>query len=178
MRILHVAALVAAASATPAFAETAPFSGGHVEAITGYDSVHGGGDSTGGILYGVGAGYDFRSGNAVFGIEGEALESTAGDCDSGLCVDASRDLYIGGRVGAVVSPSVLLYAKAGYTNARVVVESGGVSAGTNFDGVRAGAGLEWAIPSSPVTLRTEYRYSNYQDGLSRHQGVLALAFRF
>lgn len=179
MRIIHAAALVAAASATPAFAQTAPaFSGGHVEAISGYDSVHGGGDSTGGILYGIGAGYDFRSGNAVFGIEGEAAESTTGDCDGGVCVDASRDLYIGGRVGALVSPTVLLYAKAGYTNARVEVESGGVSAGTTFDGVRGGAGLEWAIPNSAISMRTEYRYSNYQDGLSRHQGVLALAFRF
>ncbi|HEY5712033.1 MAG TPA: porin family protein [Allosphingosinicella sp.] len=180
MRIVHVAALLAAASATPAFAQETPasFNGGHVEAITGYDSVHGGGDSSGGVLYGIGAGYDFRSGNAVFGIEGEAVESTTGDCDGGVCVDASRDFYVGGRVGAVVSPAVLLYAKAGYTNARVEVESGGVSAGTTFDGIRGGAGIEWAIPNSPVALRTEYRYSNYQDGLSRHQGVLALAFRF
>jgi outer membrane immunogenic protein len=180
MRILGVAALFAAVSATPAFAQEAPaaFNGGHVEAISGYDSVHGGGDSTGGIIYGIGAGYDFRSGNAVFGIEGEAAESTTGDCSGGICVDASRDFYIGGRVGAVVSPSVLLYAKAGYTNARVEVSSGGVTDGTSFDGIRGGAGIEWAIPHSPVSLRTEYRYSNYQDGLSRHQGVVALAFRF
>jgi outer membrane immunogenic protein len=180
MRIIHVAALLAAATATPAFAQETPatFSGGHVEAIAGYDSVHGGSDSSDGVLYGIGAGYDFRRGNAVFGIEGEAAESTTGDCAGGTCVDASRDFYIGGRIGAVVSPSVLLYAKAGYTNARVEVSSGGASAGTTFDGIRGGAGLEWAIPHSSFSLRTEYRYSNYQDGLSRHQGVVGLAFRF
>jgi outer membrane immunogenic protein len=180
MRIIHAAALLAAASAAPAFAQgPAPtFSGGHIEAIGGYDSLHGGGDSTGGILYGIGAGWDFRSGNAVFGIEGEAAESTTGECDSGVCIDASRDLYVGVRAGAVVSPTVLLYAKAGYTNARVEASAGGTSAGVNEDGVRGGAGVEVAIRNSPVSLRFEYRYSNYEDGLSRHQGVAGLAFRF
>ena len=181
MRILSTAAVAALAfAATPAFAQEArpAFSGGHVEAIAGYDSVHGGGESRDGLLYGIGAGYDLRSGNAVFGIEGEAADSTTDDCIGNVCVDAGRDLYIGGRVGAVVSPNVLLYGKAGYTNARVIATAGNVRDATNLDGIRAGAGLEWAIPHTPVSLRAEYRYSNYQDGIERHQGVAGLSFRF
>jgi outer membrane immunogenic protein len=181
MRILLTAAVAAIAlAATPAFAQDArpTFQGGHVEAIAGIDSVHGGGDSRSGVLYGIGAGYDFRIHNAVVGIEAEAADSTTDDCAGTTCLEAGRDLYIGGRVGAVVGPNVLVYAKAGYTNARVVLTSGTTSAGTNLDGIRAGAGVEWAIPHSPVSLRAEYRYSNYQDGVSRHQGVAGLAFRF
>lgn len=182
MRIVFAAALLAAASATPAFAQDAAapvsFSGGHIEAITGYDSVNGAGDSTGGVLYGIGAGYDFRSGNAVFGIEGEATESTTGECVGGDCFDASRDLYVGGRIGGIVANNVLLYVKAGYTNARFDITTAGLTDSGNLDGVRGGAGVEWALRNSPVSIRTEYRYSNYEGGISRHQGLLGLGFRF
>ena len=182
MRILFGAALaVSAFAATPAFAQDArpSFSGGHIEAIGGYDSVHGGGDSRGGVLYGIGAGYDLRSRNTVFGIEGEFADSSTGECAGGVCVEAGRDLYIGGRLGVVVgSGNVLLYAKAGYANGRVVATAGNVSSATNLDGIRAGAGLEVGLPHTPLSLRAEYRYTNYQDGISRHQGVAGLAFRF
>lgn len=175
--ILSALAGTAAIAATPAFAQDGrpAFSGGHVEAITGYDHISGGED---GVLYGIGAGYDYRTGNAVVGIEGEAMESTTGDCAGNVCVDASRDLYIGGRVGAVVAPNVLLYGKIGYSNARVQVTSGNVTDGTNLDGVRAGAGLEWQLRNSPLSIRAEYRYTNYEAGVERHQGTLGLAFRF
>jgi outer membrane immunogenic protein len=172
MRIIFAAAVLAAASATPAFAQEtqAPFAGGHIEAIGGYDSISGGGDSQSGLAYGIAGGYDFRSGNAVFGIELEAAESTTGDAG----VEAGRDLYAGGRIGAVVSPTVLIYAKAGYTNARASVTGLG---GVNFDGIRAGAGVEILVGKN-FSIRGEYRYSNYEDGLSRNQGVIGLGFRF
>jgi outer membrane immunogenic protein len=179
--ILAALAGTAALAATPAFAQDGAaqnFNGPHIEAIAGYDSVNGGGDSTDGILYGIAGGYDFRINNMVLGIEAEAAESTAGDCAGGVCVDASRDLYIGGRIGAVVSPNVLVYGKVGYTNARVQVTSGNVTDGTNLDGIRAGAGVEWQFRNSPISIRAEYRYSNYEAGLDRHQGVVGLAYRF
>ena len=98
---------------------------------------------------------------------------------------AGRDLYVGGRVGSVVGGNTLLYAKAGYTNARVRVDYEDGTAGTvndftdrtNLDGVRAGAGAQFAIGSNAY-LKTEYRYSNYQDGVDRHQVVGGLGFRF
>ena len=91
-KYLAAASFAAAAIAVtaPAQAQEAaqPFNGFHVEAITGYDHVEDGDD---GILYGIGAGYDFRIDNVVLGIEAEALESTAGQCAGGTCVDAGRD---------------------------------------------------------------------------------------
>ena len=114
----------------------------------------------------------------MVGIEGEVLESTAGDCGGGICVDASRDLYIGGRIGAVVADNVLLYGKLGYSNARIQASAGGITVHDNVDGIRGGVGLEVAFANSPLTLRTEYRYTNYEAGGERHQGTLGLAFRF
>jgi outer membrane immunogenic protein len=183
MRKLILSAVIgtAAIAATPAFAQDAnsspAFNGGHVEAITGYDHISGAGGQDG-VLYGVGAGYDFRTGNAVIGIEGEVLESTAGECAGNVCVDASRDFYIGGRVGAVVAPNLLLYGKLGYSNARVEATSGNVTDSTTLDGIRAGAGVEWLIRNTPLSIRAEYRYTNYESGVERHQGTLGLAFRF
>ena len=182
MRIILAAAVLAAATATPAFAQDASapasFSGGHVEVVGGYDSVHGAGDSTDGVLYGIAGGYDFRSGGAVFGIEAEASESSTGECVGTDCFEASRDLYVGGRLGAVVANNVLLYAKAGYTNARFDITTGGLTDSGNLDGVRGGAGVELALRNSPVSLRAEYRYSNYEGGVSRNQGLVGLGIRF
>jgi len=180
MRKFVAAALLAACSATPAFAQDASdnFNGPWIGVVTGYDSVELAGDSSGGIMYGVGVGYDFRLENVVLGIEAEATESTAGECGGGVCVDASRDLYIGGRIGVVATPNLLVYAKAGYSNARVEVETGGTTIGGNGDGVRVGGGVEYQFANSPVSVRAEYRYSDYEGGFSRHQGVLGLNYRF
>src|SRR5690349_21174284 len=65
MRNLYVAAAAAALVATPAFAQDATppaFNGGHIEAIGGFDSIHGGGDSENGLAFGIAGGYDFRTG--------------------------------------------------------------------------------------------------------------------
>ena len=175
--ILSALAGTAVLAATPAFAQddAQAFNGGHIEAITGYDHITDGDD---GILYGIGGGYDFRMNNVVLGIEGEVLESTAGDCVGNLCVDASRDFYIGGRIGVVAAPRVLVYAKAGYSNARVEVTQNNVEDGVNLDGIRVGGGVEWQFRNSPLSVRAEYRYTNYELGVERHQGTLGLAFRF
>ena len=193
MRKFVFAALLAGCVATPAFAqESQQFSGFRVEGLIGYDNADIEGEGSDGVTYGAGIGYDFRRGNAVFGVEAEATDSTVDECISGftiagdeLCVGAGRDLYIGGRAGAVVSPNVLLYAKAGYTNTRVNLDYEDGTAGTtadfsegeNLDGVRLGAGAEFAV-SSNAYIRGEYRYSNYEQGFERHQAVAGFGFRF
>ena len=76
----------------------------------------------------------------------------------------------------------LLYAKAGYTNTRAKLTgddgTGQVTlAKQDLDGVRVGAGVEYAVgPNSFV--KTEYRYSNYEQGFSRHQVMGGFGFRF
>ena len=193
MRYLVSAALLAGTIATPAFAqESSPHAGFRVEGIVGYDRADVAGDGTDGVLYGVGVGYDFQAGNAIFGIEGEASDSTVDECVADatipgdeLCGTFGRDLYVGGRVGAVVGGNTLLYAKAGYTNARIGLdyEDGTAatdpdfSVGTNLDGVRAGAGAQFDIGENTY-LKTEYRYSNYEQGFDRHQVVAGFGLRF
>lgn len=185
MRKLGAAILFAATISTPAFAQDAAgnFAGGHVQVVGGVDHLSADGEGETGFMYGIGGGYDFAtSGGAVFGIEGEAALSTTNQCDVllNVCLEAGRDLYIGGRGGFVVARQVLAYAKAGYTNARAVLEDNATGANLdsrNLDGVRVGAGLEWN-GGGPFTVRFEYRYSNYESDLSRHQGVVGLGLRF
>ncbi|MGH6780570.1 MAG: outer membrane protein [Phenylobacterium sp.] len=190
MRKVATALLLASAvAATPALAQdAASFSGPRVEGVIGWDRSQANGGHDDGVLYGIGAGYDFQRGNTVFGVEAELTDSDAKDCigaataaDPRLCAKAGRDLYVGGRAGFVVGGSTLLYAKAGYTNARYKLSADDgvatISDGSNLDGVRVGAGAEYAVgPNSYV--KAEYRYSNYEQGLERHQALAGFGFRF
>lgn len=196
MRKFLTAALLAAPAlvglSAPAFAQSdAPFTGPRVEGIVGWDRVQAEGDHKDGAVYGAVLGYDWQQGNTVFGAELEATDSSADVCardvsraGDRLCVGAKRDLYIGARVGAVVSPNTLLYAKAGYTNARFGYDydDGGngdldYGNGTNLDGFRVGAGAEYKIGTNTF-VKGEYRYSNYEAGVSRHQALAGFGVRF
>ena len=197
MRLYLVAASMAASFAAPAFAQDTPppspsRPGFHVEAVAGFDGASIQGESEGGILYGLGAGYDFHTGHAVLGIQGEVTESTNEGCIRGLvnaadslCVDQSRDFYIGARAGAFVGRNVLLYAGAGYTNARFEIDyDDGTAGGVNdfsltdhLDGIRVSGGGELGIGRNAF-LRGEYRYSNYEQDGDRHQVVGGFGFRF
>lgn len=205
-------------AASPAFAQEvdSTFTGPRVEGIIGYDVTKAGSsvdndttqsddESIDGLLYGIGAGFDFAVGNFVAGVEGEYTESTAktgfdnGDFEGfGFGnVKAGRDLYVGGRIGIKAAPQTLVYAKAGYTNARfdVLASDGTTELKTNFDtdGYRLGAGVEQAI-SENTFAKVEYRYSNYSEGeidypvgtdsdrfdidTDRHQVVASVGLRF
>lgn len=193
------AAAFGAALATPALAQDGPFTGPRVEVLGGYDNlgVDGDGDAEGreGFAYGVGIGYDVQTaGGLVLGAEGEWTDATtrarsynefvAGDR---LRVDAGRDLYVGGRVGYVVSPLAMVYAKAGYTNARIEAryDDGveGFRDHANMDGYRLGAGIEYNMTPSTY-VKGEYRYSHYGSvddfdiDTDRHQLMAGVGIRF
>jgi outer membrane immunogenic protein len=192
-KFAFAAALLAGTIATPALAQDNPNLGGfHVDGIVGWDRSSIQDEHANGVTYGVGAGYDFRSGNAIFGVEAEASDSSADRSVTGaviagdsLRVRAGRDLYIGGRAGFGIGGNSLIYAKAGYTNARfradyddgTVATVNDFTQRTNLDGVRAGVGAQIGVGSNAY-LRTEYRYSNYQDGVDRHQVVGGFGVRF
>jgi len=178
--LLARAATAAVLGAPPAFAQAASAApvGPRVEAVVGYDRVKALGEKDGGALLGVGAGYDFAVGSGVsLGADIEATESTQKESAGGASVKAGRDLYAGGRVSFAVSPSANLYVKAGYTNARFKADDGVDSFAENFDGYRVGAGGQLAI-SGKAYVGGEYRYSNYEHGLSRNQVALTLGTRF
>ena len=177
MKKVAFAAAVAACLATPAFAQDnagATFTGFRVEAIVGYDNIGISGiKNPDGVVYGIGAGYDFAAGGVVLGVEAEASDSTAKVKLVGPDLVAARDLYAGGRIGTVVGNG-LLYGKVGYTNARTKVKGLG---GANGDGVRAGLGYELPF-GSQTFAKVEYRYSNYEAGISRNQVVAGFGVRF
>lgn len=176
--LFATAASAASLIATPALAQAAPV-GPRVEAVVGYDKVKALGESDGGALFGVGAGYDFAVAPSVsIGIDAEATGSTQKVGDEDIAsVEAGRDLYAGGRLSVAVSPSANLYVKGGYTNARFKASDGVDNFSENFDGYRLGAGGQLAV-SGKAYVGGEYRYSNYEDGLKRHQLVLTVGTRF
>jgi outer membrane immunogenic protein len=192
------AATVAALGSTSAFA--ADISGARVEGVIGYDSPKFDAEDAfdledsdidididvDGITYGIGLGYDFAVGsNLALGIDAEITDSTSDfeieeDGDSGS-IAFGRDLYIGARVTTALSESFNLYGKVGYTNQRAKVgyeyedESGNESG--NLDGIRAGIGGQFALAGNTY-IGAEYRYSNYDSDISRHQVAATLGFRF
>ena len=176
-----VSAIAMAAFAAPASAAVA--TGGRIEAVTGYDHVSidlGAGldGSTSGVLFGIGAGYDFAVGpKLALGVDIEAADSTT-DIEAGTdSVSTGRDLYAGARLTTALSDKASLYFKAGYTNARFKAQTGAVTDAANADGIRGGGGVSLNMGKSAY-VAGEYRYSNYEAGLTRHQGVLAVGFRF
>ena len=189
-RFANVLVAGAALAAVAAPASAATTSGGRVEAIVGWDHGSISLDDFGiddsvnadGILFGIGAGYDFAvSETASLGIDLEASESTAdleaGDPDD-TRISVGRDLYVGGRATFAVSPAANLYVKAGYTNARLKIsDDTGFSAAENGDGIRGGVGAQFMIGGNAY-VGAEYRYSNYEADISRHQVVGNLGFRF
>lgn len=184
-KITLALALAGTALATPALAQdrTDPtFTGPRVEATIGYDHVGAGSSVSNnngrddqkidGLLYGGGVGFDVAAGGLLLGAEGEATASTAHSDNQAYTnttfgfgrVRQLRDLYVGGRVGVLASPTTMIYAKGGYTNSQLRVLAGSTTQSTNtrfnLDGYRVGAGVEHAM--SPNTYaKLEYRYSNY-----------------
>lgn len=154
-------------------------------------------DQKDGLLYGAGVGYDFDFGGAVVGVEAGIEFTTAkfnlgdlGGTPSGLRVETERDIEVGGRVGYKVGPNMLLYGKGGYTNLKFGLDFDDsipddvqedieeqVGLGRSLDGYRLGAGVEYLFGTNTYG-KVEYRYSNYEAGISRNQVVGAVGIRF
>jgi outer membrane immunogenic protein len=184
------AATLGLALAAPAFAQDGPpppdradrtFTGPRVGVILGYDKLQPGSGpnsnissdrNANGLLYGGDFGYDVAMNRFVLGAEGEVTGSTGDVSNAPLAAGAlgygrvkqGRDLYAGVRVGYIVAPTTLLYAKGGYTNGRLdlTANNGTVTTGNHYtlDGYRLGVGLEQAIGRTTYA-KLEYRYSNY-----------------
>lgn len=190
-KICVILAAGTALVAAPAFAQDASpaqnFDGLRVEGLVGYDHNRSGStedidtsrdlkQSIDGVVYGIGLGYDVAAGtNLTVGAEAEITDSSAKwDNNNGVPntfnlgrVEAGRDIYVGARVGYAVSPSTLVYAKGGYTNARYNLQ--GTDGTTNLrqrldtDGWRVGAGAEQKLGENTF-VKLEYRYSKLSEG--------------
>jgi outer membrane immunogenic protein len=194
-------AVIAAAAATPAFAQDAHGIEAYAGAIGGWDHVRvsvGVGSKDGFVYGGVIGAQTHVGGAAVVGLEGEIDGATTKETEHDVLVagdtasiKAGRDFFIGARAGFVVDENTLLYVKGGYTNARFSAsydDGAGthLSDGQNFDGYRLGAGVEYSL--GHLKFRGEYRFSDYghlniagiDTGVSgqRHQIVFGALYGF
>lgn len=199
-KFIAVSALALAATfATPAMAQDAnvPFDGPYVAAMAGWDKVRIdtpiGGGSDDGVLFGGVVGFDKNIRGVVIGVEGEYADSNVKEsADNVLALGdrvslkTGRDLYAGVRLGGEVAPGFLVYAKGGYTNAKIKgsYDDGAVvvTDSDKLEGYRLGAGVETNV--SGFLARVEYRYSDYghYEGTGiqpdRHQVAAMLGYRF
>jgi outer membrane immunogenic protein len=158
--------------------------------------VHGGWDHVGdevdanGLTYGVGVGVDFDiSRRVVAGLEANLDFSSADKCGTGvlaagdeLCAEARRDISAVGRLGYRIGDKGLIYALAGYTNGRYRIDydpanGPAVRTSENLDGLRLGAGYQHDL-GNRVYSKIEYRYSNYEADVERHQVIAGLGIAF
>lgn len=194
MRSYIIAALLAGTVSSPVLAQdvvAGPKTGFRIEGIVGYDAPRADGDSEEGVVYGAGVGYDFQVGSLAAGVEAEYTDTSTDVCQQDvvtigdeLCAGFDRDIYVGARIGGVFGSNTLLYVKGGYTNQRISAEfdDGGTGVndfdeGKNLNGARVGAGVEFSIGTNAF-VKGEYRYSNYESGFTKHQGVVGVGFRF
>lgn len=186
MKKITLAAAAVALFAVPAAANAQAY----VQVTGGYDAVsYGNGFNSNGFDYGAAAGYELPISNGMFaGVEATATGSTAKECAGNLalygvkaCITAGRDLAAVVRLGTQVGAKSKLYVLAGYTNGRFTgtYKEPGVTekVSGNADGLRLGAGFEQDF-SHNMFGKIEYRYSNYEKGLSRNQALAAVGIKF
>lgn len=183
-------ALAGVLAAAPVLAQDeVPFTGPRIAVTGGWDRINHDGENGSGFTYGGTAGYDAAFGDIRVAPELEVTGSTQKSCFAEAkirhCERADRDLYAGVRVGYVVMPKLLLYAKAGYTNGRFSdrfsqttgANTVTVTDHTNRSGIRGGIGAEYAL-TPRFFLTSEYRYSNYSGDVSRNQVIGGVGMRF
>jgi len=137
--------------------------------FAGYDKTIGGR-----FVVGAEAGLDFASDDEVQNSVGATTYT----------IDPKYSYDLTARMGYLVTPETLVYARGGYTNARVrtTVTNASLitSNSSNQDGWLAGAGVERQI-APHASARVEYRYSKFSEGDGkddRHRVLAGLSYRF
>ncbi|WP_166430617.1 OmpA family protein [Polymorphobacter arshaanensis] len=193
--ILLCAVLLAGTASVSA--QAYEFDGFRVEGQGGWDNLKFDGVGQGfntkvddkGWVYGAEGGYDMRlSDSMILGVFGNynwsTVKATGFDGLGGVTTaDAKHEWSAMGRLGFKITPSTLLYVAGGYAKTKVDYNYTPVASLVSFDssqsygGVRGAVGLEQGL-GSHVYAKVEYRYTNYQDGLSRNQVVGGIGVRF
>jgi len=120
--------------------------------------THGGGNSYdwGGQLY---TGYNWQSGNIVYGIEGDIGYSGADSTRDGVKSKYDTNGSVRGRLGYDLNP-FLLYGTAGIAAGQLKAEDATSSDSNTAVGYTVGAGAEMFVTNN-VTARLEYRFTDY-----------------
>lgn len=193
-------AAAAALIAVPALAQDAPvaFNGPFIGAHAGWQEdrlsqsqtgVNGSNSKVSGFAYGAQVGYDFRLGEAaVLGAEVGIGGRTGSALFNNFDATQGRTINATARLGYLVTPQGLVYARGGYSNARFNLEDNLVKISENRDGYTVGGGYEQMLGTN-VSARLQYDYSNYGSDeiftstltnfkYSRHAVTAGVNFRF
>jgi outer membrane immunogenic protein len=140
--------------------------------------------------YGGAIGYDFLNGPGLrVGVDAEFTESTARrniiDADSDIGdVKFGNDLYAGARVTAPLGRFSIV-GKLGYTSLKVSATltdddfDDPFNDSDRLSGVRGAIGFQYTGDETDRTYYgLEYRYSNYEQNVRRHQVALVVGARF
>lgn len=141
---------------------TGPWSGLYVGVHGGYAWAHDSEPSLGGALGGIQGGYNLQLGSAVVGIEGDYTWANMDGSSAvpGVSIRASIDTTwsIRGRLGWLLTPSLMLYGTAGYggidVEASAVVSGITLSGNARHNGFVVGGGAEMLLTRN-LMLRAE-----------------------
>jgi outer membrane immunogenic protein len=164
------------------------FAGPRIEARIGWETPTVSGDGEvykigQAVSYGGEVGFDIAAGsNFVVGPYATFEFSGVDVCDDGDCLEIDNNLGLGLQAGLAASPSVLVYAKAGYARMKISATSGGASESESAGGLQGGLGVELALGNSGAYGRLEANYSDYGKfygiNLQRRHVAAAVGFRF
>lgn len=167
------ACLAVAAVAAPAHAESPQIYGGVVAGIERTDTGPGAG-ARDGFYYGINLGAEWRLGPITAGVEGELGESSARAAD--LPGQPAQGLFANAavRLAVPITDGTRVFARGGYAYHRIER-----TAAPDFDGhgYVVGAGGEVDLTDN-VSLRGEYRFSDYGQTVRGQHFVAVLTWRF
>ncbi|MBU3077961.1 outer membrane protein [Sphingomonas quercus] len=194
MRTTLIIAALVGGIAAPALAQeqgaTTSFRGFRVEGNVGLDRFQSEGSHDDGLGYGGTVGWDGMIGDRiVIGPEFSYWRArqeniTPGVGDLGTVTHKSfNELNASVRVGALVTPRFLVYAKGGYANSeqrKAFIAPPGQSSYYNHfhtDGYTVGGGGEFSL-TDRFYVNAEYRYTNYNTDSARQRVSVGAGVRF
>ena len=105
-------------------------------------------------------GFNWQSGNFVYGIEGDVGYDGSSGSHNGIKSKSSVDGSLRGRAGYAPNDRILVYGTAGAAAKRLKVETPVSNDANGVIGWTAGAGIDAKL-TEKVFARVEYRYTDY-----------------
>jgi outer membrane immunogenic protein len=154
----------------------------------GLDSISSDGESQEGVTYGLTLSYDLQRSRTVIGVQVDLDATDNQSCESDVivagdrvCIAGKRDNAVSLRLGGKLGNSTMIIGTIGYANGRFEASYAGAGINTSahktLDGVRVGIGLQVDV-ARKLYARADYRYTNYEQGVSRNQGIVGLGLKF
>lgn len=145
-----------ACTAQPAMANE--FGGVYGQLTAGLDDVTNSPD-TNEVVYGAAVGVNIPIERAIVGVEASASN----------VFEDTREIGASARLGYTFD-DVMLYGKVGYANYQDVFSQ-------KLDGLRLGGGVEYNL-SDITFVSAEYRYTDFEQNVGKHAGLVGLGLRF